>query len=335
MVRSVGPFGAECVAVKQKGRYPADAGERAGVRTSVQGWGCEWCSRRPPQPIAPPVLTPQIKAGRPHGPPPLWTSPSASRVSATLDVDERVDAPRRPASRRDLRLSGATISLPSALERWSRLAWPASLVHISLHGNQQSRHTRSSPAVSASHRVKSSVPSRSLRLRPCSSPSFGKTASSKSIRCRRAPQAARPELWLDRDQLAAHIPGAQFDTRTLLPMGRCCRRMPECLGCTSSQSRGQRCLHRAAGCGVHGRCSTRGERRGAHRRRRQARHQAERLAVRQLRWRVFQSQPKLCRQRRGQSSLVVQSEELFSKPRRRSASTFRQLCSPAPTSEKA
>ena len=32
---------------------PADAGERAGFRTSVQGWGCEGCSRRPPQPIAP------------------------------------------------------------------------------------------------------------------------------------------------------------------------------------------------------------------------------------------------------------------------------------------
>jgi hypothetical protein len=53
------------------------------------------------------------------------------------------------ASRRDLGLSGATISLPSALERWSRLALTGQLgPHLT--GNQQSRHTRSSPAVSAS-----------------------------------------------------------------------------------------------------------------------------------------------------------------------------------------
>ena len=83
---------------------------------------------------------------------------------------------------------------------------------------------------------------------------------------------------------------------------------------TGVQPDDRRIVHRAAGRGVHGRRPARGERRRAHRRRRQARHQVERLAVCELRRRVLLSQPELCRQGWSQGRLVAWKAESISTP---------------------
>ncbi len=118
---------------------------------------------------------------------------------------------------------------------------------------------------------------------------------------------ARAHLRLAQRILAADVPGRA----ARCPLRFCQRTRAVALRTAvvgariPSHAGGQRVLHRAAGRRLHRRWSARGERRHAHRHRRQARDRAERLAVRELRRRVFRSQPELCRQRRGQDRLVA------------------------------